>query len=158
MRQLRAMNHVHKAATVGASSDRRCHRARTLLASSRTGWSEDFLSGDGLRLGERRRRRCRGWRFRDIRDCRFFSYLTRTCGPQSGIDVGEDVIAPLNLIQPRFLGYCQPSAGSEGLPDGFYFVELIVMRDKASFGIITGCTGGYEELPVRRFEQEQFAA
>src|SRR5271170_2432413 len=78
--------------------------------------------------------------------------------PEAGIDVGEDAVALFDFGQTRLLGFSDCAGCFEGLPESFDFVELIVVGEEADLGVVAGGAGGYEELPVGGFEEEELAA
>jgi len=79
-------------------------------------------------------------------------------GPEAGIDFGEDAVALFDFGEAGLLGFGDRAGRFVGLPDGFDFVELIVMGEEADFGVVACGTSGDEELPVGGFEEEEFAA
>ena len=84
--------------------------------------------------------------------------LLGTCCPQAGIEVGEDVVAELDLSEAGFLSKGETARLFEGLVDGFDLVELVVMGEEANLGVVARGSGGDEELPVGGLEEEEFAA
>ncbi len=87
-----------------------------------------------------------------------FVRLFGSGGPVAGVDVEEDAVATLDLGEAVVLGFGEGADGFEALPDGFDFVELVVVGEEANLRVVAGGSGGDEELPVGGFEEEELAA
>ena len=84
--------------------------------------------------------------------------LAGTGGPEVGVDVGEDAVADFDGGEAFFLFGGDGLVGLQVLVDGLELVELIDVGFEAELGVVTGGSGGDEELPVGGFEEEELAA
>jgi hypothetical protein len=79
-------------------------------------------------------------------------------GPEGGVEVGKDVVTGFNGREAGFLLGGETLTGLNGVEDLFEGVELVLVGVEADFGVVAGGEGADEELPIGRFEQEEFAA
>src|SRR6185312_15151975 len=80
------------------------------------------------------------------------------CAPQFRINLRKDRVAQLNCF--KFLKFLQRNLVGrfKATPDIQQCAELFQMSIEALLRVIAGCLSGDQKLPVRGFQQKQFAA